>query len=203
MTAHSDTKKAADDPTVNTKQSSSIATIRVATDGDGPAVAKIWEHGLQQTIDSSWWIVRPLMRYSFDQLVFKTLGVNGDVGPKGSNLIENWVLPTDRNFFVAVEASSQTVIGCVGVRTHNCDVKSNNSDSVRMMAEVERLSVDSSFRRMGVARNLMEKVHEWGRQQNCDIVLLNSANPKAIEFYKSIGYVPIHWSGFRFMKSLD
>jgi GNAT superfamily N-acetyltransferase len=185
--------------------SSSNIAIRVAEESDGSAVSKIWVDGLSQTVEHSWWIFQPLLRWVFDKAAEKALSEEGDLGPNGTTLIQNWVEPPDRTFLVAV-MDDGAVVGCVGVKKkspkNEHDVREIVTDDTKVAA-IYRLSVDASARRKGVARTLMERAHEWAKEeQGCESMWLNSANPRGLDFYKAIGYEPCHWTGFQMSKDL-
>jgi GNAT superfamily N-acetyltransferase len=184
--------------------SNSNITIRVAEEADGSAVSKIWVDGLLQTVEHSWRMFQPLIRWAFDKMAEEALSEEGDIGPNGTRLIQNWVEPPDRTFLVAVDDG--VVVGCVGVkkksRENELDVRKEVTDDTKVAA-IYRLSVDASARRKGIARKLMDRAHEWAKEeQGCESMWLNSANPRGLDFYKAIGYEPCHWTGFQMSKNL-
>lgn len=184
--------------------SSSNVIIRTAEASDGPDVARIWVAGLSQTIENSWRIFQPLLRWAFDKSAKESLSEEGDLGPDGANLIKIWVGPADRTFVVAVE--NGTVVGCVGVKKkgsqNDHDVKTVVTEETKVAA-IYRLSVDESARRKGIAKSLMNKAHEWAKEEaGCESMWLPTMNPRAADFYKAIGYKSCHWSGLQFSKDL-
>lgn len=55
---------------------------------------------------------------------------------------------------------------------------------------IDDLSVDPDFRRMGIARMLMDKAKEYAKTKNCAFIMLNvwEFNQSAVEFYKKYGF---------------
>lgn len=55
---------------------------------------------------------------------------------------------------------------------------------------VGSIAVLEEYHRSGAGRALMERVHEWGRENNLDCVRLNvwNFNNKALAFYERLGY---------------
>eukprot|EP00980_Cylindrotheca_fusiformis_P009218 scaffold2004_cov101-Cylindrotheca_fusiformis.AAC.8 len=192
-----------------------IITIRVAEPSDSAAVAKLWVDGLSQTVDNSWRIFQPLVRYLMNQSAKEALSSNdgdsggGDLGPDGIHLMKHWVEPPDRTFFVATINTKDDgrVVGCVGVKKKSND--DNDHDITKIVtddtkvAAIFRMSVDENYRRMGIGQKLMKQAHEWAKvEANCESMWLPTINPRAAEFYKSLGYEPCHWSGMAFSKKL-
>ncbi len=55
---------------------------------------------------------------------------------------------------------------------------------------IDDLCVDPSYRRMGVARMLMDKTKEYAKQKNCAFLMLNvwEFNESAVDFYENYGF---------------
>ena len=55
---------------------------------------------------------------------------------------------------------------------------------------IDDLCVDPDFRRMGIARMLMDKTKEYAKTKNCAFIMLNvwEFNQSAIEFYEKYGF---------------
>ena len=55
---------------------------------------------------------------------------------------------------------------------------------------IDDLCVDPDFRRMGIARMLMDKTKEYAKSKNCARLMLNvwEFNQSAIEFYEKYGF---------------
>ena len=71
-------------------------------------------------------------------------------------------------------------------------------------AAIAGLVVDSSCRRSGIGRMLMERAEQWARDQGCSIVRLSSSTPRsaAHRFYEQLGYANVK-TQYTFAKSLD
>jgi GNAT superfamily N-acetyltransferase len=54
------------------------------------------------------------------------------------------------------------------------------------VAWVEEVTVNPSFRRSGLGRELMNYVEEWAKERNCRLVAL--ATRRAANFYEALGY---------------
>jgi len=87
-----------------------------------------------------------------------------------------WTAPTNKHFWVATYEG-------VAVGTVAYDIQ----DSI---LEIFRLSVDRNFRKLGVARQLMNKIEEVAREEGCSIVraVTSDAQAAAGSFYNSMGY---------------
>lgn len=54
----------------------------------------------------------------------------------------------------------------------------------------DQLWVHPLFRKKGVARQLMEEVHEFGRYEDCKVATVQTmCFQKALKFYENLGYV--------------
>jgi ribosomal protein S18 acetylase RimI-like enzyme len=177
-------------------------TIRRLQEKDGPIVAKIWVNGLSQTIEnwSAPW--RPLLRWAFNKEVVSTTSDDGDIGPKGANLMVKWMMADDRTFLVMAEIDDGTVGGCVGVRRDKGQSHDTN-DKQSKIASIWRLSVAETARRRGVATQLMAAAEEWAKSIGCESMWLMCGNPRGQDFYRSVGYEATNWFGTEFEKSLQ
>jgi len=189
--------------------------VRAMRDADAAVVAKIWREGLAQTAEAAPWWLRPVMAYLMERYGTQALQPNGDVGPKGQNLMQQWNHPEQehrRRMFVACllvsnsstneadqqsqqdeSESSTVVVGVVGVKKgFNSEMDNNDSDDENDnedMASIWRMSVDASVRRQGVGLALMEHAEDWARQQGCTRMKLVTANAIAAQFYiQKAGY---------------
>ncbi len=78
-------------------------------------------------------------------------------------------------FFIK-NKDDQIIAGCNGCLIFGC-------------IYTDQLWVDSNYRHQGLARNLMQQVHEYGRKQDCSMATLCSMNfQNAIKFYEKLGY---------------
>ena len=202
-----------------------VVNIRRFLHDDGPSVAKIWNDGLRQTIEESYWPLSAFFAKLFEKEVVSVLGPNGDIGPNGSNIYNFWIGRDDNTnnptseFFVAT--INNKVVGCVGVKVGQTSLKehcsSDNSnvgvkeeeeeeeegkDDVTMnidrtFVSVWRLSVDETYRRSGVATKLMDACHTWAKEKaGVKNMKLMTGNPVAAKFYLKLGYHYEHWYSF-------
>lgn len=78
-------------------------------------------------------------------------------------------------FFIR-NKEDQIIAGCNGYIIFGC-------------IYTDQLWVDSNHRNQGYAKNLMQQVHEYGREQGCNMATLCSMNfQNAVNFYKKLGY---------------
>lgn len=53
----------------------------------------------------------------------------------------------------------------------------------------DMLWVDSAYRKKGYARSLMDRIHEYGREQGCTMATLSTMSfQSALGFYQKLGY---------------
>lgn len=191
---------------------------------DVEQVARIWRDGLQQTIDALctgiFAMLRPLAEYITNLAARVALSPHGDIGPRGSNLLQRWSesLNEDRCMFVVVvigaEASPQNtttenddkygdleerVVGCIGVKR---GMGEHHADPTSPWASIWRMSVDARYRRCGLGTRLMEAAEDWARSKSCDAMILVTINPLAAIFYRQQGYQPARFRWFHYTKAL-
>jgi ribosomal protein S18 acetylase RimI-like enzyme len=78
-------------------------------------------------------------------------------------------------FFIRNE-EDQIIAGCNGCVIFGC-------------VYTDQLWVDPNYRNQGLARSLMQQVHEYARKQGCRMATLCSMNfQNAIKFYEKLGY---------------
>ena len=142
-------------------------TVREFKEGDTETVQQIWTDGLQQTVDSSSFWIRPFIRGLMGYLASTAVTGNGDM----ANISARWG-GDDRQMFVAV--SDLTVVGCVGVKHSDGDT-----------CTVWRLSVAEPYRRSGVACALMQRAERWCLERKGRKIQLETGNPIAASFYVS------------------
>ena len=54
----------------------------------------------------------------------------------------------------------------------------------------DQLWVSKEFRRKGIARKIMDNVHDYGRSQKCSIATIQTMEFQgAVEFYEKLGYI--------------
>ena len=53
----------------------------------------------------------------------------------------------------------------------------------------DQLWVDKQYRKQGIARKLMSKVHELGKEKNCTMATISTMSfQNAVQFYEKLGY---------------
>jgi GNAT superfamily N-acetyltransferase len=54
----------------------------------------------------------------------------------------------------------------------------------------DQLWASKKYRKQGIARKIMENVHDYGRNQKCSIATIQTMEFQgAVEFYKKLGYI--------------
>ena len=172
--------------------------VREFQESDGPVVTKIWLEGLPQTTANVWLIFWPFLAYMMQKEANTVTAEDGDLGPQGSNVPKKWMGQDDRTFFVATlmdeDSGNEEVVGCLGVRSID--------NSAEKYASMHRVSVAEKHHRKGIATLLMQHAEDWARSEDCHTLQLMTGNPRARDFYQSIGYQTCHWSGCQLSKSL-
>ena len=78
-------------------------------------------------------------------------------------------------FFIRDE-NDKIIAGCNGYIIFGC-------------IYTDQLWVDSNYRNQSLAKNLMNKVHEYGTKQGCKMATLCTMNfQNALKFYEKLGY---------------
>ncbi|MEK6734473.1 MAG: GNAT family N-acetyltransferase [Pseudomonadota bacterium] len=78
-------------------------------------------------------------------------------------------------FFIR-DKNNKMIAGCNGYIIFGC-------------IYTDQLWVDSNYRNKGLARGLMNKVHEYGLEQGCKMATVNTMSfQNALKFYKKLGY---------------
>lgn len=78
-------------------------------------------------------------------------------------------------FFIRDE-NDKIIAGCNGYIIFGC-------------IYTDQLWVDTSYQKQGLARKLMNKVHEYGRLENCKMATVNTMSfQNALKFYEKLGY---------------
>jgi len=164
-------------------------SIRLMNEADGARVAELWQQGLAQTSEtSSWfWPIQWYTAYRMNQYATHAMSDDGDVGPKGSNLMKYWGDKKDRAMLVA--CLSDRVVGAVAVKK-GMDYSKEENDS--RVGSIWRMSVDETVRRQGLGKKLMASAEERAKKEyHCQSMGLWTANPVAARFYcEKCGYAP-------------
>jgi len=163
--------------------------VRPLREADCSKAAEIWVSGLQQTVEASSVLMRPLCRYAFRRLADKATAPDGDMGPNGSNLVSHWS-GSDRYMMVAELAGE--IVGVCGVKRGTEEDKEALPDCKDF--SIWRLSVAADARRAGVGIKLMTSAQDWAREAGGHRMLLITGNPIARRFYcERMGYCPLGW----------
>lgn len=80
------------------------------------------------------------------------------------------------NFSIIIYNNTQEVIG-------GC-----NGSIVFGSIYTDQIWVEPSHRNKGLGHNLMEKIHEFGRQNNCKLSTVTTMSFQVPNFYKKLGY---------------
>lgn len=79
-------------------------------------------------------------------------------------------------FFIR-DKNNKIIAGCNGYIIFGC-------------IYTDQLWVDNNYRKQGLAKNLMTKVHEYGRLENCKMATVNTMSfQNALKFYEKLGYM--------------
>ena len=168
-------------------------------ESDAKAVHDIWINGLEQTVQSKWFLFRPIWRLFFHIMARYATKTNGDVGPNGQNLFNYWcvdnhnrcLLVGEKNCFGKGEKNGN-IVGCIAV-IRGTDSKMNllvNPDET--IFSVWKMSVADECRRQGIGRKLLDAGENWATSNGCKKIKMITANPIASKFYQKQGYKPVH-----------
>ena len=104
-------------------------------------------------------------------------------------LTDYYVLPNRNNLFVAID--DDMIVATAAVRAYDKDYEFfegyySNEDT----ASIWRLMVDEKYRRMGIARLLVDCIEQFARKERYDKIYLHTHRylDAAIPFWKSLGY---------------
>ena len=75
---------------VHDASSSDIRIRNFNPDLDAKPLTELWVKGLDQTSNAKYWWVRKWWKDMFDRYAAKATSPDGDMGPDGSNLEQNW-----------------------------------------------------------------------------------------------------------------
>lgn len=113
--------------------------------------------------------------------------IYGDGGAKyGIEAVENKIADKDEIIFVAVN-DEDTVMGYTMSKI--TDVRAEGILLPYRKMYIDDVCVDSSFRKLGIGKKLMEATKLEAQNQGCHIAELNvwAFNENAVEFYKGCG----------------
>ena len=122
-------------------------------------------------------------------------------GAQRKDLVKRYNQKNKGTMFVVKDDETNKVVGCVGVEVQkfvgNVPLRRAENDlgDVEILDRpvIANLAVASSARRKGLAKSLMreieEEVKKWGYDET--ILVVESANKKAVLLYKKSGYKPI------------
>ena len=93
--------------------------------------------------------------------------------------------------------TEKTMVGMVGGQTFLADEILSDSHSLKAewqtygrVAELRRLQVDPEMRRFGLGTRLCQTVIAWAKEQEYDILLVNTTTPQlpALQLYRKLGF---------------
>ena len=124
---------------------------------------------------------------------------NGDVGPDGRNVAENWMGSDNKTMLVAEDVSTGRIVGCCGVargESEKGDVppppESKKDDVEAHLWSIWRLSVDESTRGSGCGRLLMSEAESFAKNRGALKIRASTINHAASGFYVKLGYTRIN-----------
>lgn len=113
--------------------------------------------------------------------------------------LENYYLnPHRNNFFLAIDPSTQNVIGTLGIRAYDRDFPLfKNIYNSKTTASIWRVFVDKNWRRKKVASTLVRTAEEFCRENSYDKVYLHTHKtvPGSLDFWTANGYQITHDTG--------
>lgn len=183
--------------------------IRLFEQKDAAECANIWVTGLNQTVQSSSILSRPLFRWAMTNLAASATAPDGDMGPDGCNLHKEWGVAiganetqatvVDRALFVAENEEGEVVgLCCVKRGIGDKDIPAVDFP----VFSIWRMSVSEKARRLKVGSRLMSACEDWAVARGGNKMTLVTGNSFASSFYKNIGYATINFWGIRHEKNL-
>lgn len=111
---------------------------------------------------------------------------SGAAGRRAHDFLRDLLGRTDGALFVADRHGK--AIGFVGVTAHQ--VSDLPFLTPRRYAVIQEIVVEEGCRRLGIGKALMERAHQWAREQGIRQVELNvhEFNQGALAFYAQLGY---------------
>ena len=168
-------------------------------ESDAKAVHDIWMNGLEQTVQSKWFLFRPIWRLFFHIMARNAIKANGDVGPNGQNLFDHWCEDSNNRCLLVGEQNclgkdekKYNIVGCIVV-IRGTDTRNNpmvNKEETTF--SVWKMSVADEYRRQGIGRRLLDDAENWAKNNGCKKMKMITANPIASKFYQKQGYKPVH-----------
>ncbi len=119
--------------------------------------------------------------YAIRDILENDLGYSCDVG----NLFERIEEMIKRgNYQIFVACDSNNVVGFIGCVSYLAFELEN--EGMKIIA----LAVSKEYRRKGIGTQLMKTAEQWAKDNNIEVILLNSGLPRenAHAFYESQGY---------------
>lgn len=94
----------------------------------------------------------------------------------------------DNSYCMLVAEYQQQILGLVEIQVRNTN---HPLLKPRRYGHIRDIVVDRAWRRQGVGKSLMDKAHQWAKQQSASSVELTafSFNQEALYFYRKLGYV--------------
>ena len=219
-----------EEPLHQSNSGTTAVKIRLFQEKDASACASIWLTGLNQTVQSSSFLLRPLYRWGMAKLGAEATAPGGDVGPEGSNLYKIWggkevkedvearsnknsesndnVQGIENTVTMGIvdralfvaESAEGKVLGLCCVKRGQGDKDIPEPDYP--IFSIWRMSVDESARGLGVGRAVLTACEEWARSRGGHKMTLVTGNKIAARFYVSCGYATVDYWGIRHDKTL-
>ena len=179
-------------------RSSSDITIRSFNpDLDAKPLTELWVKGLDQTSNAKYWWVRKWWKDMFDRYAAKATSPDGDMGPDGSNLEQNWCGDeTNRGMLVAEVVSENKpsiLVGCCGI-IRGTDSSPKKIDANETTFSIWKMSVDENCQGKGIGGKLMKAAEDWAKTNGCFKLRMITTNPIASWFYQKHGYEWVEWT---------
>ncbi|XP_013414020.1 probable N-acetyltransferase CML2 [Lingula anatina] len=96
------------------------------------------------------------------------------------------------------------IIGGVGIQKQQKSTAGKSGERRTTVAELKRMAVDPEYRRMGVAKALLDTAIEFAKQQGYDVIILDTSEiqQEAMRFYLKCGFEEIGVTRLLFSSSV-
>ncbi len=134
--------------------------------------------------------IRLVQDFLYDQIMKEYgIGPNPKFHYDIDGIGEYYILPERNNFFIAWDGDKIVATGAV--RAYDKDYEMfKGIYSKENTASIWRLMVDETYRRHGLARNIVSRMEDFARSQSYDKMYLHTHRylDAALSFWKSLGY---------------